>query len=260
MHTFNSVLHAETMISADRDSIETKSGLFQQAVDYFGVDALRPKTGLSGRAMQASAKPETKKKAANEVGLTVAQAEELAAMIAKINEHRVNVWQDYQRAYFGTPPKVTKEKTPAEIEIAAQKATRSDLLKTSKALSEQVALIKAEKTVLESQGKALTNERLVELEKAEALKKGVKGKTDDLKERIAFMTQQKDAPAQIKKTEDFRKSMAKFLGASEDLVGQMSLNGILKKLKDEHPTVKNDNHTEPARDYQWVDEHGNKVD
>ena len=113
MHTFNSVLHAETMISADRDSIETKSGLFQQAVDYFGVDALRPKTGLSGRAMQASAKPETKKKAANEVGLTVAQAEELAAMIAKINEHRVNVWQDYQRAYFGTPPKVTKEKTPA---------------------------------------------------------------------------------------------------------------------------------------------------
>ncbi len=232
METFNSIVHAETMITADKDSIEKKSALFQQAVDYFGIDAMRPKTGLRGQAMQASAKPETKKKAANEVGLTVAQAEELAAMIAKINEHRVNVWQDYQRAYFGTPPKATKEKTPEEIEIAAQKATRSDLLKTSKALSEQVALIKAEKTVLESQGKELPAERAAELEKIETLKKGVKGKTDSLKERIDFMTQQKDLPAQIKKVEDFRKAMAKFLAADEQTVGQMSLNGILKALND----------------------------
>ena len=232
MQTFNSIAHAETMITADKDSIEKKSGLFQQAVDYFGIDAMRPKTGLRGQAMQASAKPETKQKAANEVGLTVAQAEELAAMIAKINEHRVNVWQDYQRAYFGTPAKIIKEKTPEEIAIAEQKATRSDLLKTSKALSEQVALIKAEKTVLESQGKALSNERLVELEKAEAAKKGVKAETDALRDNIAGMVQQKDLPAQIKKIKDFRKAMAKFLGGSEDLVGQMSLNGILKKLED----------------------------
>ena len=232
MQTFNSIAHAETMITADKDSIEKKKALFQNCVDYFGIDALRQKTGLRGQAMQASAKPETKQKAANEVGLTVAQAEELTAMIAKINENRVNVWQDYQRAYFGAPAKIIKEKTPEEIEIAAQKDTRSDLLKTSKALSEQVALIKAEKTVLESQGKALSNERLVELEKTEAAKKGVKAKTDSLKERIAYMTQQKDLPAQIQKVRDFRKAMAKFLGGSEDLVGQMSLNGILKKLED----------------------------
>ena len=253
METFNSVAHAETMITADKDSIEKKSALFQQAVDYFGIDAMRPKTGLRGQAMQASAKPETKQKAANEVGLTVAQAEELTAMIAKINssvENRVNVWQDYQRAYFGTPAKIIKEKTPEEIAIAEQKATRSDLLKTSKALSEQVALIKAEKTVLESQGKALTNERLVELEKAEAAKKGVKAETDALRDNIAGMVQQKDLPAQIKKVEDFRKAMAKFLGGSEDLVGQMSLNGILKKLKDAKPTG----------DHQWYDHEGNKVD
>ena len=250
METFNSVTHAETMITADKDSIEKKKALFQKCVDYFGVDALRPKTGLRGQAMQASAKPETKQKAANEVGLTVAQAEELTAMITKINENRVNVWQDYQRAYFGTPPKVTKEKTPEEIAIAEQKATRSDLLKTSKALSEQVALIKAERTVLESQGKALPAERVAELEKIETLKKGVKGKTDSLKERIDFMTQQKDLPAQIKKVKDFRKAMAKFLGGSEDLVGQMSLNGILKKLEAAKPTG----------DHQWYDHEGNKVD
>ena len=232
MNTFNSVAHAEAMITADKDSIENKRDLFQTAVDYFGIDAMRPKTGLRGQAMQASAKPETKKKAANEVGLTVAQAEELAAMIAKINEHRVNVWQDYQRAYFGTPKKVEKEKTPAEIEIAEQKATRSNLLQTGKALSEQVALIKAEKTVLESQGKELPAERMAELEKIEGVKKGVKAKTDSLKERIEFMTQQKDLPAQIKKVTDFRKAMAKFLRADEQTVGQMSLNGILKALND----------------------------
>ena len=46
------------------------------------------------------------------------------------------------------------------------------------------------------------------------------------------MTQQKDLPAQIKKVEDFRKAMAKFLAADEQTVGQMSLNGILKALND----------------------------
>ena len=250
METFNSIVHAEAMIKADTDSIENKKTLFQKCVDYFGIDALRPKTGLRGQAMQASAKPETKKKAANEVGLTVAQAEELTAMIAKINEHRVNVWQDYQRAYFGTPPKVTKEKTPEEIEIAAQKATRSKILAEKKALAEQVALIKAERTVLESQGKELPAERAAELERTENAKKILTDQSDALRDNIAGMVQQKGLPAQIKKVEDFRKAMAKFLGGSEDLVGQMSLNGILKKLKDAKPTG----------DHQWYDEDGNKVD
>lgn len=248
MQNFNSVEHAQTMITADQASIESKTVLFQQAVDYFGVDALRMKTGLRGQAMQASAKLETKQKAANEVGLTLEMAEELTRMIALINADRVNVYQDYQRAYF-KPVKIEKEKTPQEIEIAAQKKTRSDLLATNKALAEKVALIKAEKTVLESQGEALPAERVAELEKIETLKKGVKAKTDSLKERIDTMTFEKDLPSIIKKTQDFRKSMAKFLGTSEDLVGQMSLNGILKKLKDAEPC-----------DYQWYDHEGNKVD
>ena len=260
MNTFNSIVHAETMITADKDSVEKKSALFQQAVDYFGLDALRQTKdgGLSLRAMQASAKPETKKKAANEVGLTVAQAEELAAMIAKINEHRVNVWQDYQRAYFKPEKPEPKPKTAEEIEIAEQKATRSELLKTSKALSEQVALIKAEKTVLESQGKELPAERAAELEKIETLKKGVKGKTDSLKERIDFMTQQKGLPAQIKKVTDFRRAMAKFLKADESTVGQMSLNGILKALNSV-AYGDDDNHIEYGNVYT-VDHEGNKVD
>ena len=106
MQNFNSVEHAAEMITADQASIESKTVLFQQAVDYFGVDALRPKTGLSGRAMQATAKRETKQKAATEVGLTLEMAEELTRMIALINANRVNMYQDYQRAYFGTPEKI----------------------------------------------------------------------------------------------------------------------------------------------------------
>jgi len=250
METFNSITHAETMISADQDSIEKKKKLFEKCVDYFGIDALRQKTGLRGQAMQASAKPETKKKAANEVGLTVAQAEELTAMIAKINEHRVNVWQDYQRAYFGTTPKATKEKTPEEIAIAEQKATRSKILAAKKALAEQVALIKAERTVLESQGESLPAERAAELERTENEKKILTDQSDALRDNIAGMVQQKDLPAQIKKVKDFRKAMAKFLGGSEDLVGQMSLNGILNKLEAAKPTG----------DHQWYDHEGNKVD
>lgn len=233
MQNFNSVEHAQTMITADQASIESKTVLFQQAVDYFGVDALRPKTGLRGQAMQASAKRETKQKAASEVGLTLEMAEELTAMIALINANRVNVYQDYQRAYFGTPEKIEKVKTPEEIEIAAQKKTRSDLLATNKTLAEKAALIKAEKKVLESQGKALPAERVVELEKVEALKKGVKAKTDALKERIEHMTFEKDLPSIIKKTQDFKKFMAKHLKQDENTVGQMSLNGILKALESE---------------------------
>ena len=232
METFNSIVHAETMITADKDSVEKKSALFQQAVDYFGLDALRQTKdgGLSLRAMQASAKPETKKKAANEVGLTVAQAEELAAMIAKINEHRVNVWQDYQRAYFKPEKPEPKPKTAEEIAIAEQKATRKQLLDASKILAEEVALIKAEKTVLESQGKELPAERMAQLEKAEETKKEVKVKSDALKEKIDAMMLQKDLPAQIKKVTDFRKSMAKFFKTGESTVGSMSLNEILKTL------------------------------
>jgi len=232
MQNFNSVEHAASMVKADEDSLESKMALFQKAVDYFGIDALRMKTGLSGRAMQASAKLETKQKAANEVGLTLEMAEELTRMIALINANRVNVWQEYQRAYF-KPVKIEKEKTPEEIEIAAQKKTRSDLLATNKTLAEKAALIKAEKKVLESQGKALPAERVAELEKVEALKKGVKAKTDALKERIEYMTFEKDLPSIIKKTQDFKKFMAKHLKQDENTVGQMSLDGILKALGSE---------------------------
>jgi hypothetical protein len=260
MDTFNTVEYAKEVREAFSSAVDSKKEIFEKAVAYFGLDALRQTKdgGLSLRAMQASAKPETKKKAANEVGLTVAQAEELAAMIAEINKDRVNVWQDFQRAYFKPEKPEPKPKTAEEIEIAAQKATRSELLKTSKALSEQVALIKAEKTVLESQGKELPAERAAELEKIETLKKGVKGKTDSLKERIDFMTQQKDLPAQIKKVTDFRKAMAKFLKVHESTVGQMSLNGILKALNSV-AYGDDDNHIEYGNVYT-VDHEGNKVD
>jgi hypothetical protein len=133
--------------------------------------------------MQASAKPETKKKAADAVGLSLAMAEELAAMIADINKDRVNVWQDFQRAYFKPEKPEPKPKTAEEIEIAEQKATRKQLLDASKILAEEVALIKAEKTVLESQGKELPAERMAQLEKAEETKKEVKVKSDALKEK-----------------------------------------------------------------------------
>jgi hypothetical protein len=256
MATFNTTEYAIEVRTAFDNAATSKKEIFEKAVAYFGVEALTPKTGLSLRAMQASAKPETKKKAADAVGLSLAMAEELSAMIAEINKDRVNVWQDFQRAYFKPEKPEPKPKTAEEIAIAEQKATRSELLKTSKALSEQVALIKAEKTVLESQGKELPPERMAELEKIETLKKGVKGKTDSLKERIDFMMLQKDLPAQIKKVTDFRKSLAKFLKADESVIGAMSLNGILNKL---NSAAYGDNHIEYGNVYT-VDEDGNKVD
>jgi hypothetical protein len=251
MATFNTVEYAQEVRTAFDDATTSKKELFGKAVEYFGLDALRQTKdgGLSLRAMQASAKPETKKKAADAVGLSLAMAEELAAMIADINKDRVNVWQDFQRAYFKPEKPEPKPKTAEEIAIAEQKATRKQLLDASKILAEEVALIKAEKTVLESQGKELPAERMAQLEKAEETKKEVKVKSDALKEKIDAMMLQKDLPAQIKKVTDFRKSMAKFLKAGESTVGSMSLNEILKTLNAAMPC-----------NYQWYDEDGNKVD
>ena len=230
MATFNTTEYAEDVRKWDEKTAEGRKELFEKAAEYFGIEALRPKTGLSLRAMQASAKPETKKKAADAVGLSLAMAEELAAMIAEINKDRVNVWQDFQRAYFKPENPEPAPKTAEEIAIAEQKASRKQLLDASKVLAEEVALIKAEKTVLESQGKELPAERMAQLEKAEETKKEVKAKTDALKERIDFMMLQKDLPAQIKKVTDFRKSLAKFLKTNESTVGAMTLNAILKHL------------------------------
>ena len=234
METFNTVEYAKDVREAFDGAVESKKELFGKAVEYFGLDALRQTKdgGLSLRAMQASAKPETKQKAANEVGLTVAMAEELAAMIAEINKDRVNVWQDFQRAYFKPEKPEPKPKTAEEIAIAEQKAMRSKILAEKKALAEQIALIKAERTVLESQGKELPAERAAELEKTENAKKILTDQSDALRDNIAGMVQQKDLPAQIKKVTDFRKSMAKFFKTGESTVGSMSLNEILKALND----------------------------
>jgi len=232
MTTFDTVKYAEDVREAFDGAVTSKKELFQKAVDYFGLDALRQTKdgGLSLRAMQASAKPETKKKAADAVGLSLAMAEELAAMIAEINKDRVNVWQDFQRAYFKPEKPEPAPKTAEEIAIAEQKASRKQLLDANKVLAEQVALIKAEKTVLESQGKELPADRMAQLEKAEEAKKEVKAKSDALKEKIDGMMLEKNLPAQIKKVTDFRKAMAKFLKADESVIGAMSLNGILKHL------------------------------
>ena len=232
MATFNTTEYAIEVRTAFDSAATSKKELFQKAVDYFGLDALRQTKdgGLSLRAMQASAKPETKKKAADAVGLSLAMAEELAAMIAEINKDRVNVWQDFQRAYFKPEKPEPAPKTAEEIAIAEQKASRKQLLDANKVLAEQVALIKAEKTVLESQGKELPADRMAQLEKAEEAKKEVKAKSDALKEKIDGMMLEKNLPAQIKKVTDFRKAMAKFLKADESVIGAMSLNGILKHL------------------------------
>jgi len=161
----------------------------------------------------------------------------------------VNVWQDFQRAYFKPEKPEPKPKTAEEIEIAAQKATRSKILAEKKALAEQVALIKAERTVLESQGKELPAERVAELERTENAKKILTDQSDALRDNIAGMVQQKGLPAQIKKVEDFRKAMAKFLKVHESTVGSMSLDGILKKLNAAMPC-----------NIHWEDEDGNIVD
>jgi len=102
----------------------------------FGAPALMPAKagGINCAAFRKGTKDETRKAEASRLGMPAHKARQLADIINSINAIRHNVWQDYQRSYFGrVPPKASEPVTlPAEAKAAndakaAAKAAKVDV-------------------------------------------------------------------------------------------------------------------------------------
>ena len=91
----------------------------------FGEAALRPtrQGGINCAAFRKGAKEDTRKEEASRLGMVEGKAGQLARLLKAINEIRHNVWQEYQRAYFGrTEPKTKEAVAPAKEAVAAKEA------------------------------------------------------------------------------------------------------------------------------------------
>ena len=104
--------------------------------------------GLSGNAMRT---PNSVKAEASRLGITEGAARELYGIIKAINEVRANVWQDYQRAFFGRNEKAaTVKDEPENIKaLKAEKVERETQVQLYKA---KAAMAKAAMLTPESDG------------------------------------------------------------------------------------------------------------
>jgi hypothetical protein len=104
--------------------------------------------GLSGNAMRTD---DSIKAEASRLDITEGAARELHGIIKAINEVRANVWQDYQRAFFGRNEKAaTVRDEPENIKaLKAEKKERETQVQLHKA---KAAMAKAAMLTAESDG------------------------------------------------------------------------------------------------------------
>lgn len=131
--------HDETMESVRRieDAAtgveEGRKAIMQSLYAHYG-NAIAPasKGGLSGNAMRTE---DSAKAEASRLDLAVGAARELHGIIKAINEVRANVWQDYQRAFFGRNEKASVPKDePENIKaLRVEKAEHEQNAKVNKA-------------------------------------------------------------------------------------------------------------------------------
>ena len=108
-------------------------------VHYSNAIAPASKGGLSGNAMRTS---DSMKAEASRLNLTVGAVRELHGIIKAINEVRANVWQDYQRAFFGRNEKASapKDESDAVKALKAEKAEHEGNAAASKIAAKEIEL------------------------------------------------------------------------------------------------------------------------
>ena len=134
--------------------------------------------GISCAAFRKGTKDETKKAEASRLGMPTGKASQLAGILAGINAIRPNVWQEYQRAYFGRS--VPKASEPVELTAEAKAANAAKAM--AKEAKTQVDLARAALIVatVEKKGieeaKANLEEKKAEAEQAKAKAEQAKAK------------------------------------------------------------------------------------
>ena len=129
-------------LESDRKEVMTK------IVAAYGEQAVMPasKGGISGNAMRTE---DSAKAEASRLNIAPGAAKELHGIIKAINGVRANVWQDYQRAYFGRTEKVSTPKDVPE-NIKTLKAEKAEHEKEAQICKAHAALAKAAMLTAES--------------------------------------------------------------------------------------------------------------
>lgn len=146
--------------------------------EEFGAPALMPAKngGINCAAFRKGTKDETRKAEASRLGMPTHKARELADIINSINAIRHNVWQEYQRAFFGrTPPKAS---APVALPIEAKEA--NDAKAMAKEAKTQVDLARAALIVASVEKKGVA-EAKANLEQAKANREVANRKAEEAK-------------------------------------------------------------------------------
>ena len=159
----------------------------------FGAAALMTAKngGINCAAFRKGTKDETRKQEASRLGMPTSKARELADILAGINAIRPNVWQEYQRAYFGRPvPKATEPAT-LTAEAKAANAAKAE----AKEAKTQVDLARAALIVASVEKKGV-EEAKANLEATKAKAEEAKAKAEQAKAKaVAKTTESKEAKA-----------------------------------------------------------------
>lgn len=159
----------------------------------FGAPALMTAKngGINCAAFRKGTKDETRKKEASRLGMSTHKAAQLAGIITAINTIRHNIWQEYQRSYFGraTP----KASAPAELTKEAKEANTAKA--EAKEAKTQVALARAALIVASVEKKGV-EEAKANLEEKKAKAEDAKAKADEAKAKaIEAKAETKEAKA-----------------------------------------------------------------
>jgi hypothetical protein len=122
----DTTLQQVRIVEASADNVtQGRKAIMATIAANFGEAALRPASqgGINCAAFRQGTKEDTRKEEASRLGMVQGKAGQLASLVKGINAIRHNIWQEYQRAYFGRTEKA-KEATAPSKEAAAAKVAQ----------------------------------------------------------------------------------------------------------------------------------------
>jgi hypothetical protein len=170
-----------------------RKGVMETLAAEFGAAALMPASqgGINCRAYKKGTKDETRKEEASRLGMPTGKARQLASIINGINAIRPNVWQEYQRAYFGRAAPKAIEPVALTEEAKAANAAKAK----AKEAKVQVDFARAALIVANAEKKGV-DEAKANLEEAKANLEEAKANLEEAKaEAVAKVAEGKEVKA-----------------------------------------------------------------
>jgi hypothetical protein len=188
--------------------------------EEFGAAALMTAKngGINCAAFRKGTKDETRKQEASRLGMPTGKARQLADIVNGINAIRPNVWQEYQRAYFGRKPTKATEPATLTAEAKAANAAKAE----AKEAKTQVDLARAALIVASVEKKGIA-EAKANLEEKKAEAEQAKAKAEDAKAKAVEASK---AKAETKASESLADIIQRAIDMAEK-AGKASVMDLL---------------------------------